>query len=188
MSISRSRLSLDNSPSSTDSVVEYCSLYTHCWACPKCRWHQSTSIPDPQPGDSALLLSTLPAGVIPLPSFRSLFSFCYNGTFLPSVSNWHHVISFQVHGHLPLALGSISCINELREFYFKIRCHIFFFDSNIQLHTMKWMQYTPLMFTTYGFSSFNNSTKIVHRCMLSLYDHINIESDAITAGQKTSFV
>jgi len=135
MSISGSRLVLDNSPSSTDSVVEYCSLYTQCRTCPKCPWHQSTSIPGLQPGDSAHSRSTQLAGAIPLPSFRNVFSFRYIGTFPPSVNNRHHVILFDVHVHLPLALGPISSTNELFDFNFKNRRHIFLF-SNIQLHTM----------------------------------------------------
>jgi hypothetical protein len=125
MSISGSRLSLDNSPSSTDSVVEYCPFYTHCRACRKCPWHQSTSIPDPQPDDSVHSRSTPPAGVIPFPSFRRLFSFCYIGTFPPSVNNRHHVMSFEAHVHLPLALGPISCTNELFDICFRIRRHFF---------------------------------------------------------------
>jgi hypothetical protein len=135
ISISGSRLRLDNSPSSTDSVVEYCSLYTQCRACPECPSHQSTSIPDPQPGDSAHSRSTPPAGVIPLPRFRNIFSFRYIGTFPPSVKNRHYIISFDVHVHLPLALGPISCTNELFDFNFKIRRYILLV-SNIALHTM----------------------------------------------------
>jgi hypothetical protein len=80
MSISRSHWSL-KTPSSTDSVVEYCSVHIHWRAYPRYPWRYYTLTPDLQWVDSVHLWLAPPSGHCPAskptPSFDHLLSLLY---------------------------------------------------------------------------------------------------------------
>jgi hypothetical protein len=68
---------------------------------------------------------------VPMPTsffivFWCLFNVHYIWTFPRFVNNWHHIILFVVHVHLPLSLGPIGFSNQPFDFYFRIWHQIFF--------------------------------------------------------------
>lgn len=119
-------------PSSTDSVIDYCFVHIHWRACPRCPGHHSTSTPNLQLVDSAHSWLMPPSGhylvhtpTIFLIIFQCLFSVRYIGTLPQSVDNWH-ITLFEVHVHVPFPFGPIGCTNKLFDFCFRIQHHIFF--------------------------------------------------------------
>ena len=149
-------------PSSTDTIVEYCFLIHIEELVPNVfdmavrqyqirnRLTQRTRVQRRRPG-----VIPLPSQQITLIIFRRLFSVRYIGTFPQSVKNWYSIL-FEVHVHWHIHLAHLVAPTIFSTFILG-RNAIFSFFRNIQLLTMNWIWNTPLTFTTYDSLSCNNS-------------------------------